>query len=421
MNVLWITNTIFPDPSKALNLPIPSGGGWMFGLAQQMVSSGAVNLNIATVYSGSELRILDIEGVKYYLLPRSASLYQKQLESYWEKICGELNPDVIHIHGTEYTYGLACMRVCPNLNYVVSIQGLLSVIARYYCGGIAKEELFRIVTAQRLLKNNTIINQQKNFVKRSKYELEILKTTKHVIGFTHWDHSHMRVINPTANYYTTNRILRGQFYTAHKWDIKTKADHTIFVSQAEYPLKGLHQALKAIYFLKAEFPDIKLRVAGHSIIKKDTLMQKVKISEYGVYINQLISKLGIHQNIAFTGILSEAEIISEYQKAHVFVCSSSIENDSTSIGEAQLLGVPCISSYVGGTEDSIKHGESGFLYRFEEAEMLAEYIRSIFTSDRLAEKFSEQGIIAASERHDKADNLKKTLAIYQKTLSDTNP
>src|SRR5258708_20226033 len=98
MNFLWITNTIFPAPSKALSLPVPSGGGWMFGLAQEIISSGYLNLTVATAYNGSELRILDIEGVKYCLLPKSNGFYQKKMKPYCQNISKNLNPVFILLH-----------------------------------------------------------------------------------------------------------------------------------------------------------------------------------------------------------------------------------------------------------------------------------------------------------------------------------
>ena len=54
------------------------------------------------------------------------------------------------------------------------------------------------------------------------------------------------------------------------------------------------------------------------------------------------------------------------------------------MGEAQLLGVPVIASYVGGVPDMVTHGETGLLYRFEEVEMLAEGIRNLFMNMALA-------------------------------------
>ena len=86
----------------------------------------------------------------------------------------------------------------------------------------------------------------------------------------------------------------------------------------------------------------------------------------------------------FTGSLREDQMIAEYLNAHLFICPSSIENSPNSLGEAQLLGVPVIASYVGGVPDMVTHGETGLLYRFEEVEMLAEGIRNLFMNMALA-------------------------------------
>ena len=69
MKILWITNTIFPEPSKALGVSEPVGGGWMYGLANKIATTENIQLAVAATYTGSELKIFHIDGVTYYLLP----------------------------------------------------------------------------------------------------------------------------------------------------------------------------------------------------------------------------------------------------------------------------------------------------------------------------------------------------------------
>lgn len=70
MNILWITNTIFPKPCEYLNLDIPVIGGWMYSLAEQLISKNQdIKLSVATVYTGSDLKSLEIDNIIYYLLP----------------------------------------------------------------------------------------------------------------------------------------------------------------------------------------------------------------------------------------------------------------------------------------------------------------------------------------------------------------
>ena len=216
------------------------------------------------------------------------------------------------------------------------------------------------------------------------------------------------------NYHFCNETLRDGFYTSPKWDIANKVDYTIFLSQASYPIKGLHQVLKAIALLKKDFPEIKIRVAGQNITQTNSLRNKIKLNGYGAYIKKLINQLKLHDQVKFTGSLTEEQMIAEYLNAHFFICPSSIENSPNSLGEAQLLGVPVIASYVGGIPDMVTLGETGLLYRFEEVEMLVEQIRHIFSDAILANYLSENGIKEATLRHDKIINTNKTIALYSK-------
>ena len=104
------------------------------------------NLAVATVYSGKELVVQKIDGVTYYLVPlsgKSISKYNKSLESAWKLVKAEFKPDVIHIHGTEFPHGLAWIRSCGADRCVISIQGLVSVISRYY--NVEDEKIARTI------------------------------------------------------------------------------------------------------------------------------------------------------------------------------------------------------------------------------------------------------------------------------------
>jgi len=127
----------------------------------------------------------------------------------------------------------------------------------------------------------------------------------------------------------------------------------------------------------------------------------------------LLKKSGLEENVVFLGKLNETEMAEELRIAHVYVCPSAIENSPNSLGEAQLLGTPCISSFVGGVPDMVDDGETGLLYRFDDHVMLAFKIMKIFENYELAKHISKNGINAASERHHKATITSRTLEIYQ--------
>lgn len=418
MRILWITNTIFPVPSLALKLPIPVFGGWMYGLAMRIAKAQDNQLAVATTYKGSEFKKIEVDGVIYYLLPAKSQISQKHLEPLWQKVCNEFRPDLVHIHGTENTHGLACMCACPTMNYIVSIQGLIGVISKYYYGNICKWNIFKNITFRDIVRFDTIFQTKKEFKRRGEFEKEYLLRTKHVIGRTSWDFAHVKLNNPNVNYHFCNESLRDCFYSSRKWSINSKNKYTIFLSQASYPIKGLHQVIKAIPFLINDFPEIQVRVAGKDMMNKKNMTELIKRRGYGSYIGNLIKKLGLEKHIQFIGTLSGEEMVNEYLNAHIYICSSIIENSPNSLCEAQILGVPCIATYVGGIPDMVVNLESGLLYRFEEVEMLAENIKKIFTDESLANNLSLNGIKAAEKRHDLVQNFERTIEIYKKVIKN---
>ena len=304
MRLLWITNILFPDLCKILQISLPVYGGWMYSLAQKVATSSGIQLAIATIYKGKEIKTYDLDGVVYYLLPGSnKETYKKKLESYWRNICCEFKPDIIHIHGTEYPNGLACMHAFPLSNYVISIQGMISIYSRHYYAGISAWDIIKNITFRDIIRFDTLFQSKRSFEKRGELEKEYFNLCNHVIGRTLWDYVHVKTINPYINYHLCNEPLRNDFYTCQKWDIKHKTDYVIFLNQAIYPIKGLHCVLKVVSLLKLEYPNIKVRIAGSKIINTSSFMEKIKISGYGAYINSIMKKNKLKKIIEFTWTL----------------------------------------------------------------------------------------------------------------------
>lgn len=418
MKVLWTSNTLFPELAAHLARPIPVINGWLFALARDLSRSG-IELVIATVSNEIPAQSVVLDGITYTILEAQKKItsYDRSLEAQWDELINLEKPDLVHIHGTEYAPALALLRKRPNLKYVLSIQGLISVIERYYLAGLSTREIWASMTLRDVLKSDSILQAQKKFRKRGR-ELEqvYIKNIKHVIGRTQWDHDHIKTINPSARYHFCNESLRDPFYSSRKWNLSTASRHTIFISQASYPIKGLHIVLKAANLLRSSLPNLEIRVAGLDSTKTNSFRDRLRLNGYGNYLKKMIHQLGLVKTVTFTGPLSENEMVEEYLNAHIFICPSSVENSPNSIGEAQLLGVPCIASYVGGIPDMIEDHKTGLLYRFEEYEMMAMSILQLFNDDQLASNLSLNGISVAEERHNRVRNTARTLEIYDEIV-----
>ncbi len=374
MKVLWITNIMMPPLAKAKALPVPAIGGWMYSSLKRLFTQNDIEMAVATVYNGKLYDTSCIDNIKYYLIPldgKKAVEYNPGIEAYWHRIHDEFHPDVVHIHGSEYPHGLAYINACGPSGVVVSIQGLISVYTRYYASGIAFSDTKK-TTFRDKIRRDGILRGQKSFEKRGRFEIELLSHVNHIIGRTEWDKAHAWAINPKAQYHHCGETLRDSFYN-HRWVYEKCEPHSIFVSQASYPIKGVHMLFEALPLILHHYPDTKVYVAGYD----STVAPWWRIGSYGKYLKKMIARRGISEHIEFTGMLDEKAMCDRYLKSNLFVCCSAIENSPNSLGEAQLLGMPYVASFVGGVPE-IAGMNADVLYRFEETEMLAKKICDIF-------------------------------------------
>ncbi len=417
MKVLWITNILFPDICEYLGKKTLVVGGWMHSsLSAIREIDDSIHFAVASIYKGKTLLEKNINGVTYYCIPYKSEHppieYESALENYWIEIKKRFQPDIVHIHGSEFQHGLAYIRACGNENVVLSIQGCVSAIRRYALGGIEYEEWKKNRSFHDIVK---FINPRKqilsNFNKRSEGEIQYFKVLNYVIGRTDWDRIHALAINPKLHYFFCNETLRPAFY-GPKWKGNNCIKHSIFLSQGSNPIKGLHSMIKAFPYILQYYSDAKIYVGGGNPIHPDWKRR----STYGNILLSLLEKTKTKQKIYFCGFLNEKDMVKMYLSSNVFVCPSSIENSPNSLGEAQLLGVPCVASYVGGIPNMVEDGKTGLLYRFEEYEMLAAQICRIFNNLELANYLSDREKETAAVRHDKQINARQSLNIYYKII-----
>ena len=398
-----------PDIAEALRQPKPITGGWLYSSLSSLKNK-ELQIAVATVYKLNELESHYVNGIMYFLLPlhKGINKYQRHLESNWRKVCEEFKPDIIHIHGTEFPHGLSCVRACSNIRIVVSIQGLLTPIVRYYLAGMSFKDIIKNTTIRDILFRSGVFQSLKDFQRRSCFEREIITKVGYAIGRTSWDKTHVLSINPNIEYFNCDETLRPFFYN-NIWNYSNCKKHTILVSQAVYPLKGFHQLLKAMPLVLRYYPDAKVFVAGKNILKCSSIKDYLHRTGYWRFVKKLIRTLKLQENIIFLGFLDEEDMGQAFLDSNVYVCPSSIENSPNSLGEALLLGIPCVASYVGGVPDIMK-GHEQWLYRFDEYEMLTSLICRAFEIRNTQER--EIALV----RYDASNNASNLMKIYERII-----
>jgi glycosyltransferase involved in cell wall biosynthesis len=421
MNILWLTNIPLPEASELLNERSIPFGGWMVNTSMALSEQDNVNLSISFPEKEiSKIKILKGKRIKYYAFSTVSNkiVASNCCNVQFEQILGRVKPDIVHIFGTEYLNTLLMVNTCNKMNIkvVISIQGLVSVYYHHYMAYLS-DKVMRRFTFRDLIKQDNLKQQQKKFVNRGKFEIEAIQKVHHVIGRTTWDKACTTQINPNVKYHFCNETLREEFYK-HQWSLEKCERNSIFVSQSSYPIKGIHLMLEAMPLILKTFPNTKLYISGYDITKSDTLKEKLKKTSYAKYIIEIIQKYNLKNNVIFTDLLDEKQMCERYLESNVFVCPSSIENSPNSLGEAMILGVPCVASDVGGVSDMLKHKEEGFLYQADAPYMLAYYVCEIFGNEEIALKFSRNSRKHALKTHDREVNLNRLLNIYKELTNE---
>jgi len=378
MKVLWICNVALPEIARELNMEASNKEGWLSGMIHAVLKEQETNLPVeiavafpvASAYCDGDSErchvTVQLEGQAvecYGFLEdvRCPEKYDIGLEKRLEAIMQAVKPDIVHCFGTEYPHTLAACKVFPEKERILlGIQGLCAIYAKAYYANLP-EEVVRSVSIRDFLKQDSIMQQQHKFYLRGENEIQAIRLAGNITGRTGWDRENCLAWNPDAKYFKMNENLRGIFYE-NQWKQEDCEPHSIFLSQGDYPIKGLHYMLLALPDILEKFPDTKVYVAGNSLVNYKTLKDKIKISAYGKYLRKLLKETPIEDKVIFVGRLNAEQMLERYLKSHLFVCNSSIENSSNSLGEAMLLGMPCVSAKVGGLASIFEPGVDGIMY-----------------------------------------------------------
>lgn len=103
MKVLWTTNITLPTVAELVGLQKENKEGWLQSLARELIKCSDFHLAIMSFEkSVKELKILDKDGVKYFVVPLSALHDIEGIDNVVRVVKTTFSPDILHINGTEY-------------------------------------------------------------------------------------------------------------------------------------------------------------------------------------------------------------------------------------------------------------------------------------------------------------------------------
>lgn len=443
MKILWLCNLIIPQAAAELGIQGIPKEGWVEGLMTAMApmlgeNSLAIAFPVPDEHDGKSgsFNLSDGDGpeISYFCFREDMvhpENYDQTLVARMNRILDEYRPDVIHIFGTEYPHALAMSRAVSDDGFhyhpgknrlLITFQGVCAAIAADYMACLP-DEIASSSTFRDRVRRDSIKKQQEKFRLRANNELEAARLAGHIGGRTSFDRKWAGRLAPEAKYHYAGEVMRPVFYEPLK-ETKKRDVNVIFVTGADYPLKGFHILLKSLKGVN--WPELKIRVAGQDIVTADTLSRKVKISEYGKYLDELITECGLEGKVEFLGRLSASRMRDEYLSCGMYICPSVIENSPNSIVEAALLGAPVVAARVGGIPDVLKDGKECILYDCNARKPLDEVASNLRKA--IEEVLADQGAAlerarAARERviseHDPKRVASQMLNIYSEMNEET--
>lgn len=406
MKVLWFTNT----PSNYSVEKGYNGGGWISSLEVEISKLNDIHLGICFFMENQPSKKIN-NNVCYYPLSKSKrrfpsilrgykkSTYQRDLEDVRKmlNVIKDYNPDIIEIFGSECSFGL--ISKYTDIPIVLHIQGVLQAYDNAYL-----PPSFSWLTYY--INNINPMNLIKKYLERIcwKYavnrEKEILHSVSNYIGRTEWDKRLVNIFNNSSKYYNGGEILRSTFYQNAKRNIPEDLIIVTTISKPVY--KGLDLILKTANILKQMFNvDFEWSIIGNV---------DFKLVENVTHINHK------EVNVRGIGVVSADMIKEKLLSSTVYVHTSYIDNSPNSICEAQILGVPCIATYVGGIPSLIQDNFSGYLVPSNDPYQLASLIMKMYLNTDLNVAVGLNGKQIACERHNIEHIITGLIEIYMDVI-----
>ena len=172
--------------------------------------------------------------------------------------------------------------------------------------------------------------------------------------------------------------------------------------------KGVEYSIKAVAKILKKYPNVKYHIVGDGPLN--------------VQLYELIKQMDIEDKVRLLGWKTQNEIRQLYSMSHIFILPSitSTKGDQEGQGlviqEAQSMGLPIISTLLGGIPESIIEGKSGFLAPEKDIDALAERLEYLIKHHELWPEIGRVGRRYVEENFDIHKLNDRLIKIYQQVL-----
>jgi glycosyltransferase involved in cell wall biosynthesis len=172
-----------------------------------------------------------------------------------------------------------------------------------------------------------------------------------------------------------------------------------------YARKGLFTLIESMPAVTKRFPTAKFIISGKG--QSDEMNKLIAHAE----------KLGVKNNIVFTGYYPDRKLPKLYQAADVFAFSTFYEHHPFAVLEALATGLPVVTTTVGGIPETIETSKNGFLVEPFDPKQFSDKILYLLEHPIEAKEMGTKARKTVEQQLDWRIVVKDAIKVYDEVLS----
>lgn len=184
----------------------------------------------------------------------------------------------------------------------------------------------------------------------------------------------------------------------------------LFVGRLERR-KGIHTIYEVMPRLMKEYKNLEFRFVGNYDIKDE----KLNMSYYQ-YFKKHYGSSKWSRRVTFLGQISNEEKDQEYANCDILLAPSLYESFGIILIEAMSAAKPVIGCKIGGMQEIILDGETGYTIGVENADQLYEKLKALISNPDLREMFGKSGYERFKKLFSNEAMVQNSLEVYTKNI-----